>query len=88
MTPWKLDSDYIWEGENCILAGVYNWVGEDGRDASADTHHYNAILRKAAAAPEMEAAIAEALSHCGEGGYLDCGKPATDRLRAALAKAQ
>ena len=46
-----------------------------------------ANARLIAASPDMAEAIAEALSHCGKDGYLDCGKPATDKLRAALAKA-
>jgi hypothetical protein len=37
--------------------------------------------------PEAIEAVREALSHCGEGGYLNCGKPATDKMRAALARA-
>jgi len=35
---------------------------------------------------EAREALAGALSHCGSGGYLNCGKPATDGLRQALAK--
>jgi hypothetical protein len=37
-----------------------------------------------ARADRLAGAVREALSHCGSDGYLNCGKPATDGLRAAL----
>ncbi|WP_453978599.1 hypothetical protein [Brevundimonas sp. Marseille-Q4549] len=47
----------------------------------------NADARLIAAAPELLAAAQQALSHCDPNGYLDCGKPATDALRAAISRA-
>lgn len=51
------------------------------------TTNREANARLIAAAPDLLEAIEEALSHCGASGYLNCGKPATDKLRAAIAKA-
>lgn len=53
--------------------------------AGADEAFANARL--IAAAPDLLAAAQQALSHCGPNGYLDCGKPATDTLRAAISRA-
>jgi hypothetical protein len=47
----------------------------------------NADARLIASAPDLLAAAQQALSHCGPNGYLDCGKPATDALRAAISRA-
>lgn len=92
--PWSHDyrktvrngmAQEVFDGTGELIATVA-WYPVKLNDTTTTTNR-EANARLIAAAPQMAAAIAEALSHCGPDGYLDCGKPATDRLRAALHRA-
>lgn len=95
LTGWRFDER---------SGSVVGPLDDDGDDlvifkARGDSrgHTYSVLSRSeerqamvlAAAAPDLVAAVQEALSHCVEPGYLSCiGEPATKRLRAALKKAE
>lgn len=68
-----------YESETTAKVTVAEWVVIDRILCGTGTV-YTAAL-------DLLEAVAEALSHCGKDGYLDCGKPATDKLRAAFARA-
>jgi len=60
------------------------YVASYGEDNEAEAN-----ARLIAAAPDLLESLEELLSHLGPTGYIaTCGKPATDKARAAIAKAK